>query len=107
MAGTKAIQHDREWMDKIADQAAKLLKEEGGALQQMRWANKRLSEANLLVEPPPPSSSPELWAERAIAENLDLRDEAIPHLKERGVAPENAETFESLIFQLIPSEGGL
>jgi hypothetical protein len=107
MAGTKAIQHDREWMDKIADQAAKLLKEEGGALQQMRWANKRLSEANLLAESPPPSSSPELWAERAIAENLDLRDEAIPHLKERGVAPENAETFESLIFQLIPSEGGL
>ena len=31
MAGTKAIQHDRERVDKIADQAAKLLKE-GGAV---------------------------------------------------------------------------
>lgn len=107
MALTKAIQRDQEWMNKIADQAAKLLREEGEAPQQMRWANKRLREANLLAESPPPSSSPELWAERAIAQNLDLRDELIPHLKERGVQPENAETFESLIAQLISSEGGL
>ena len=33
-------------------------------------------------------------------------DEAMPLVGGAGYPPENAETFESLIVQLIPSEGG-
>jgi hypothetical protein len=38
---------------------------------------------------------------------LDLMDEAMPWWEERDIHAEQAETFESLILQLIPSEGGL
>ena len=42
-----------------------------------------------------------------IAQNWDLKEETLPWLEERDSHPENAETFDSLILQLIPSEGGL
>jgi hypothetical protein len=100
------LQQSKEWLIQIADRAVKLLKEEPGQPEQMRWANRRLSEANLLAETPPPSS-PRNWADQAIAQNLDLIDDSMEWWQERGIFPEKAETFEGLIVQLIPSEGGL
>jgi hypothetical protein len=35
-----------------------------------------------------------------------LMDEAMPWWEELDILPEEAETFENLILQLIPSEGG-
>jgi hypothetical protein len=106
MAPSPERQRKQGWLDQIADQAQKLLKEEPNPKQQMQWAEQRLSEANLFGWNPP-SSGPRGWADQVIAQNRDLMDEAIPWWRERGIHPENAETFESLILQLIPSEGGL
>ena len=43
----------------------------------------------------------------SLAQNPDVMSECISWLLERDSHPEKAETFESLILSLIPSEGGL
>ena len=106
MAPSPERQRRQAWLDQIADQAQKLLREEPNPKQQMQWAEQRLSEANLFGWGRPPSD-PRGWTQMVIAQNSDLMDEAMPWWKERGIHPEQAETFESLILQLIPSEGGL
>ncbi len=93
-------------LDKIARRAVLLLKESEDPRAEMRWAESRLLEANLLNWSQQ-GESPQVWAERVIAQNLDLEDQSGPWLKERDSHPEEAETFESLILSLIPSEGGL
>lgn len=97
---------DREFLFKIAARAQKLLKSSPNPRQEMQWAERRLRENNLLGSDPP-FHDPGAWTEQAIARNPDLMDQGMPYLRERGHHPENAETFESLILQLIPSEGGL
>ena len=106
MALTKESQQKQDWLKQIADQAAKLLKDDPSPRQQMDWAVHRLEEASLYSGNPPPLS-PRAWADQVIAQNLDLKDEAMPHLEERDLHPEKADSFESLILQLIPSESGL
>ena len=93
-------------MNQIANQAAYLLKLEPNQREQMDWAVRRLEEADLYEGNPPPSS-PRDWADQVIAQNWDLTDVTLPWLLERDIHPERAETFESLILQLIPKEGGL
>jgi hypothetical protein len=93
-------------LDKVASRAAKLLKESPDPQAEMRWAEKRLEEAGLLNWSPK-QMSPQDWAEQVIAQSLDLDDQSVPWLKERGCHPEKAGTFESLVLSLIPSEGGL
>src|ERR1700759_75984 len=106
MALTKRQQVREARLSEIAERAAELLKEEPNPKQQMQWAEQQLSEANLLGWGTPPSD-PRGWTQMVIARNSDLMDETMPHLEERGVQPEKAESFEGLILQLIPSEGGL
>jgi hypothetical protein len=106
MAPSPERQRRQAWLDQIADQAQKLLREEPNPKQQMQWAEQRLSEANLFGWGRPPSD-PRGWTQMVIAQNWDLLDEAMPWWEERDIYAEQAETFESLILQLIPSEGGL
>ncbi len=89
----------------IARRALELLTESDDPQQEMRWAERRLWEAGLLNFDPP--SLPARWTEQVIAENLDVLDQSVPWLRERGSEPQNAETFEQLILTLIPSDGGL
>ena len=42
-----------------------------------------------------------------IAQNPDLTHQSVPWIKEKGLHPEKAESFESLILSPIPKEGGL
>jgi hypothetical protein len=108
MALTKEGQQKRDWLNGIAEQAQKLLSQEPNKSQQMEWAVRRLEEADLYEDNSPPSNaSPRAWAEQVIAQNPDLVDQTLPWLQERDIHPEKAQTFESLILQLIPSEGGL
>ena len=73
----------------------------------MCWAENRLFEANLLNFTPN-RSSPQAWANQAIAQNWDIKDESLPWLKERdNLDLRGVETFEGLILSLIPTEGGL
>jgi hypothetical protein len=105
-AHPKAKREPLSLLDKVASRAAKLLAKSPDPQAEMRWAEGRLFEANLFGANPD-RSSPRAWAERAIAQNLDLMDQSLPWLKERGSHPERADTFENLILCLIPSEGGL
>jgi hypothetical protein len=43
MVPTPESERKQAWLDRIADQARKLLKEEANPLQQMEWAERRLS----------------------------------------------------------------
>jgi hypothetical protein len=94
-------------LDRVANRAAELLKESEDPQAEMHWAENRLFEAGLLPYTPK-RSSPQVWAEQALAQNLDIMEESLPWLKERdnlGLA--GVETFEGLILALIPMEGGL
>ena len=93
------------WLNRIARQAHHLLQTEPDPQNQMKWADSRLSQANLW-QSPSRTLAPEDWTEQAIAQNPDLMDQSIPWLKERDLKPEEAETFESLILQLLPTESG-
>ena len=93
-------------LQKIADRALHLLKEEDNPELAMRWAEDHLREANL-YNFPPHTNDPEKWADQVIAQNPDMVDQSLPWIQERDSHPERAETFESLIFNLIPTEGGL
>jgi len=92
-------------LDKIANRAVELLKEEENPKRAMKWAENRLLEENLF-NGNPNRKNPREWAEQVIAQNPDLTD-SLPYLKGKGLYPEKAETFEELILSLIPSEGGL
>ena len=96
-----------QWQERIALQAAKLLKDSPSPQREMAWAENRLSEANLFSGNQPDRRNPSRWAEQVIALNPDLTDQSLPWLQEKDSHPEQAETFESLILSLIPSESGL
>jgi hypothetical protein len=96
----------REFLLKIARRAAKFLTASNNSTADMSWAERVLSEANLLNFDPK-RSSPEIWTDQAIARNSDLMDQSMPYLLERDVRPDRAESFEVLILSLVPSEGGL
>jgi hypothetical protein len=98
---------DRARLARIADRALMLLEDESQAQQQaeMLWAERMLFEANLLGFDPP-RSSPQAWTDQAIGQNLDLIDSFL-WLQQRDIFPEYAETFEELIYDLVPKEGGL
>ena len=98
---------NQAFLDRIARRAAKLLKDSPSPDQEMKWAENRLSEANLWEGNPPNPRSPAAWTDQVIARNLDLMDQSIPWLKERDSRPDKAETFESLILSLLPTESGL
>ena len=95
------------WMNKIADHALSLLKASRDPQSDMKWAEDRLEAEGLLGWQRLERDNPRLWTERAIAQNRDLKDQSIPHLQDRDLHPEEAETFEGLILSLIPTEGGL
>ena len=61
MAASPESQRKQSWLDQIADQAQKLLKEEPSPRQQMDWAQQHLEEANLYRGNPPPLN-PREWA---------------------------------------------
>jgi hypothetical protein len=108
MASNKPTQQERkrEFLFKIARRAAKFLKASRDPKAEMSWAERVLSEANLLNFDPQ-RSSPELWTDQVIAQNPDLMDQSMPYLRERDVRPDKAESFEVLIRSLVPSEGRL
>ena len=101
-------QENRDLLGQIAARALELLKEEPPARQAAAeaWAEGKLREGNLLAFDPA-RKSPARWTAQAIAQNLDLIDQSFPFLRERDIHPEKAETFEELILDLIPREGGL
>jgi len=101
------FQQKQDWLDQISRHALVLLRQESQpqAQRSMRWAERRLSEANLWSGNPP-NDLPS-WTAQVIARNPDLMGDSLPHLQERDLHPEKAESFESLVLQLIPSESGL
>ena len=94
-------------LDRIASRAAKLLKESPNPQQEMEWAEHRLWQESLFSPHRVDRSSPSKWVQEVLAQNLDVREDSIPWVLERDSHPERAETFESLILSLIPSESGL
>jgi len=100
-------QRKRLLLNKIGSRAEKLLRASPNPSQEMSWAENRLFEANLFQGNPPKPRDPATWAEQVILQNPDLMDQSAPYLLEREVRPDRAKTFESLILQLIPTEGGL
>ena len=101
------ISPNQQWLDRIAAKAAELLKQSPNPQREMTWAERRLEESSLFEGNRPRTDNPSIWTEQVIAQNPDLMDQSIPWLKERASHPEEAETFEQLILQLIPQEGGL
>ncbi len=110
LARRKQATEDREFMQKIAARAAKLLKADRDPQSEMLWAERKLEEANLLGFTPRKEQRRDplvSWTDQVIALNLDLMDQSLPYLREREVRPDKAESFEGLILSLVPSEGGL
>jgi hypothetical protein len=93
-------------LDSIAKRAGFLLRRSSDPEAEMRWAEQRLFEANLLGFDPD-RSSPATWANQAIGGNWDIAGDSLFYLECRGSHPERAQSFEELVLSLIPSEGGL
>jgi hypothetical protein len=87
MAPSPKRQRRQAWLDQIADQAQKLLREEPNPKQQMQWAEQRLSEANLFGWCRPPSDR-KGWIQMLIAQNWDLMEEAMPSWEDQDIHPE-------------------
>jgi hypothetical protein len=90
----------------VADRAAEFLKESHNPKAEMRWAERRLADAGL-CSPNQDLKPPQEWAEEVIAQNPAVEEESLPWFREHNSHPERAETFESLILSLIPTQGGL
>jgi hypothetical protein len=95
------------FLDRISKQALSLLQEEEDPKQAMAWAENRLREGNLFPLFLNPSDNPSAWVQQVISDNPDILGESVPWMMERYRQPDGAETFEELILNLIPTEGGL
>jgi hypothetical protein len=99
---------DQEWLNQIARRASALLKKEPAPRQQMSWAEDHLFKAGLwLGDVEEKAPAPASWTAQVIAQNRELVDRSLPYLQNKGLHPEEAENFESLVRQLVPKEGGL
>ena len=102
-------QQAHDWLDKIARRALHLLKASDDPSRKMTWAEDLLFKEGLWQGNPPDRQNPFQWTEQVIAQNPEMLDQDVPFwLQQRGLHPEQSETFESLILQLVPGkEGGL
>ena len=108
MALSNESRRNQDWLDKIARRALLLLKESDHPQREMQWAENRLWQEGLWQGNPPDPKNLFQWTEHVIAQNPEMTDQDVPFwLQQRALHPERAETFESLILQLIPKEGGL
>ena len=94
-------------LDKVARRAQKLLEDSPTPLKEMAWAERRLSEAGLFEGRAGHHKNPRDWTQEVLAQNPDLTDQSLSWVQQQDSHPEKAQTFESLILDLIPSEGGL
>jgi hypothetical protein len=108
MALTEEGQQSQDRLDQIARHAAALLKKEPLPHRQMNWAEDHLWKAGLwLGDVEEKAKDRASWTGQVIAQNRELLDRSLPYLQDKGLHPEEAETFESLVRQLVPKEGGL
>ena len=107
MAYSKETQAKYDRLEKIASHALTLLKRSPHPKTEMEWAERRLREEGLFRSYQDPEPTPGPWTEHVIARSLDLKDNSLPWLEERDIHPEKAQTFRSLILQLVPKESGL
>ena len=100
------LQREKDLLERIAERALKLLKEEPDPQSSILWVEKCLQEANLLNTDGDRNNLRE-WANTVIRDNPNLLEISIPWVVEHNSHPEKAETLEDLIWALIPQEGGL
>ena len=100
------LQREKDLLERIAERALKLLKEEPDPRSSILWVEKCLQEANLLNTDGNRDNLRE-WANTVIRDNPNLLEISIPWVVEHNSHPEKAETLEDLIWALIPQEGGL
>ena len=95
-------------LDRIARRAAQLLKESENPQAEMEWAEARLREAGLFpLFLNPGLKNSRKWAQDVLEDSLDIRYESLPWVRAHNSHPVRAETFESLILDLISTEEGL
>ena len=104
---TEQGNQDQAFLDRISSRAFQLLEETPNPQAEMQWAEERLREANLLPAFLPNNLDPKRWTQECLAQNLDLMDQSIPWMREHDSHPEDQETFQGLILNLCPTEGGL
>ena len=107
MAYPKEHQAKLDYLEKIAHHASALLKKSPSPHHEMSWAEDHLWRAGLWLGNDPEVKDRASWTAQVIAQNPELLDRSLPYLEDKGLHPEQAESFEGLISLLIPREGGL